>query len=338
MNRPRLADIAKACGVSSATVSRVLNRDPRFSVRQEVRQHILDTASNIGYVPDLSARNLNRRSTHIAGIFGSPYTHLGTGVNDPIFDGIAEILHANDYDVFFEVARRKPSEHAIPFWRFDGAILLQDPLAAAVEELNRRAVPYVCVNENVGKPAAAILSDDLHGMELLVEHLYSLGHRKIAYANAIEGYFKHYSVEDRIKSLTTHARDAGIALTPGFESRFTRAELFLTHHVLEQGATAVVAYDHTLAIQLLGAANAMGLSIPSQFSLACFNDVFPTGDVYPGITAIAVPGNQMGQAAGEALLKAITDDKRPESPAIITIPESLVIRASTGPAPKKSKA
>jgi len=75
-NRPTITDVAKLCGVTPATVSRVLNGKQKFSASEAVRQKIFDTALKLGYVPDLSARNLNRRATRIIGLFASPQTHV----------------------------------------------------------------------------------------------------------------------------------------------------------------------------------------------------------------------------------------------------------------------
>src|SRR5205814_1862148 len=108
-----------------------------------------------------------------------------------------EVLHAGGYDVFFELGAATGAGPALPFWRFDGAILMQAPKPETVTELDRRRVPYVCVNERVGNPAAHVLADDVMGMNRALEHLMQLGHRRIAYANARASYFSHYSVTDR---------------------------------------------------------------------------------------------------------------------------------------------
>src|SRR4051794_38748989 len=175
--RPTLTDVARLCGVTPATVSRVLNGKKKFSTSDAVREKILETARKLGYVPDLAARNLNRGQTRIIGLFSSPQTHVAEGINESLLEGMAEVLHAGGYDVFFELSSSNRAEKALPFWRFDGAILMQSPLAETVTELDRRRVPYVCVNEKVGKPAAFVLADDVMGMNRALEHLHQLGHK-----------------------------------------------------------------------------------------------------------------------------------------------------------------
>src|SRR3954464_9307499 len=123
-SRPTITDVAKLCGVTPATVSRVLNGKQKFSASEAVREKILDTARKLGYAPDLAARNLNRRNTRIVGLFASPQTHVAEGINESLIEGIAEVLHAGGYDVFFELSAISGRDRALPFWRFDGAILM----------------------------------------------------------------------------------------------------------------------------------------------------------------------------------------------------------------------
>src|SRR5438067_11283463 len=97
--RPTITDVAKLCGVTPATVSRVLNGKKKFSASEAVREKSLETAQKLGYVPDLAARNLNRRSTRIIGLFYSPQTHVAEGINESLMEGIAEDLTAGGCDV-----------------------------------------------------------------------------------------------------------------------------------------------------------------------------------------------------------------------------------------------
>src|SRR3954447_22493691 len=289
--RPTITDVARLCGVTPATVSRVLNGKKKFSTSEAVRERIVATAQKLGYVPDLSARNLNRRTTHIIGLFASPQTHLAEGINESLLEGIAETLHAGGYDVFFELSAL--GARSMPSWRFDGAILMQAPKPETVTELDRRRVPYVCVNERVGNPVASVLADDVMGMNHALEHLVQLGHRRIAYANARASYFSHYSVTDRYETLLTGVRERNLELVDGHDSSFSSPSDFLRDAVVEGKATAVITYDHHIATTLTGAAPQLGLRIPEHFSLICFNDVSPIALLPPPLTAVAVSGREM---------------------------------------------
>jgi LacI family transcriptional regulator len=330
--RPTIADVAKLCGVTPATVSRVLNRKAHFSTSDAVRDRIFETARKLGYVPDLAARNLNRRSTRIVGVFSAPHTNFTWGINQPLLEGVADVLHGQGYDVFFEVSSPHKIDHVLPFWRFDGAVLFQSPRSEIIGELDNRRVPYVCVNERLGSPIANVLADDVMGVKLVVKHLRELGHRRIAYANVPASYFPHYSVIERHETLLDEARQAGATVVEGHDAAFGAPEKFIKSAIQSSGATAIVTYDHTIAVALLGAAPRLGLVVPRDFSVVCFNDEFPTTKLTPALTAVAVSGREMGKTGAELLLAAIGASKQPPS-RIIRIPEVLNIRESTGPAP-----
>jgi LacI family transcriptional regulator len=326
--RPTITDVARLCGVTPATVSRVLNKKKKFSTSDAVREKITETARKLGYVPDLAARNLNRGATHIVGVFASPRTHIAEGINESLLEGIASVLHPQGYDVFFELSSNENLGHAIPSWRFDGAILMQMPKPETIVELDRRHVPYVCVNEKVGKPQASILADDVMGANRALEHLVQLGHKRIAYANAQATYFDHYSVTDRYETLLAGVRKHSLHFVEGHETPFPSADDFLQRSIVEGRGTAVITYDHHIAVMILGAAQRQGLRIPQDFSLICFNDVFPVAMLPPPLTAVAVSGREMGRIGADLLLNGI---QKPTTGAgkTIRVPEYLIVRAST---------
>jgi LacI family transcriptional regulator len=330
IKRITLSDVGKACGVSAATVSRVLNGKAEFAATDAVRERIIQTARKMGYVPDLAARTLNRQATNIIGVFASPYTHIAEGINDALLAGFASVLLIAGYDLFFEVSAAEARKHAVPFWRFDGALLIQQPKPETVAELDRRHVPYVCVNERVGEPAAYVLADDAMGMNMALDHLHQLGHTRIAYANAPANYFSHYSVIERYETLLAGVKARRMKLVDGHERAASSAGDFLESSVKEHGATAIITYDHNMAVKLVGEAYRMDLRIPADVSLICFNDVYPVTLLYPPLTVIAVSGREMGQIGAEHLLNALTAAK-PGKRKEIRVAESLVVRGSTGP-------
>ncbi len=332
--RVTITDVAKACGVTPATVSRVLNRKSKFRVSKEVGEKIHSTAQRLGYFPDLAARNLNRNESHIVGLFASPYTHVAEGINESLLEGIADVLNPSRYDVFFELGAISRRRESLPFWRFDGAILLQSPKAETIIELDQRKVPYVTVNEKTGNPSAAVYADDQMGMQRAVDHLATLGHKRLSYANAPSNYFSHYSVAERHETLVASAKDRNLELVKGHDAPFAVGIDFLKHAVIDYKATAVITYDHNIAVNLVGAAYKMGLRIPQDFSLICFNDVFPVAQLGPAITAVSVSGLDMGRIGARLLLNVLETEEKNLEFREIRVPENLVVRDSTA-APKQ---
>jgi LacI family transcriptional regulator len=168
------------------------------------------------------------------------------------------------------------------------------------------------------------------GMNRAVSYLKQLGHQRIAYANLrVSNTAAHYSVRERHETLLSAAKKKAIHVVSGHDAPFNSAEQFIRTTILEEHATAIITYDHRLAVTILGAAYAMGLQVPRDFSLVCFNDSFPVAMLNPPLTTIAVAGREMGRLGAEQLLHHLLSP-RPIYNKEIRVPEDLIIRGSTG--------
>jgi DNA-binding LacI/PurR family transcriptional regulator len=327
--RPTMADVARSCGVTAATVSRVLNHKKKnFSATAEVRKKIWNSTRDLRYAPDSTARSLSLGTSRVVGVFGSPQARPAEGVNESMIEGIAEILHEAGCDIFFELTPMRRMKHPLPMWRFDGAVLMQAPSSETVAELDAREVPYIGVNERVSRAVANVLADDAMGMNRAVSHLTQLGHRRIGYANVRVDGATHYSVFDRHNALLAASRNGVIQLVEGHDMPFDSPAEFIHNIVLKNSATAIIAYDHRKAVTLLGAAQSMGLNVPDDFSLICFNDVFPVRILYPPLTTVVVPGHEMGRTAAHLLLNHLVGAPSKFGKEV-RIPEDLIVRGST---------
>ena len=178
------------------------------------------------------------------------------------------------------------------------------------------------------------MADDAMGMNMALDHLHQLGHTRIAYANAQSYYFSHYSVTERYETLLSGAKKRRMTLVEGHNQSPSSARDFLHSAVVENGATAIITYDHHMAVQLVGVSQGMNLRIPADFSLICFNDVYPVALLAPPLTAISVSGQEMGRIGADLLLNTLTSGGKHGKAKEIRVAESLVVRNSTGP--KKS--
>jgi len=179
-----------------------------------------------------------------------------------------------------------------------------------------------------------VLADDVMGMKRALEHLAQLGHKRFAYANARATYFNHYSVTERYETLLAGVKKRGLELVEGHDQPFSSASDFLENSIRKNHATAVITYDHHIAVTIVGAASAsgLGLRIPQDFSLVCFNDVFPVSLLPTPLTAVAVSGREMGRIGADLLLNSLVSaSKGPAAAKEIRVPEDLVVRASTAP-------
>lgn len=330
-NKPTLLDVARGCGVTKATVSRVLNNKKKnFTIPQALRQRIWNKTHELGYVLNTTARTLSMGTTKVVGLFASSRTGVAEGINQALIEGIAETLDEGGYEVYIGLTPIQSAKNRLPLCHFDGAILMPDPKPETVMELDMRGVPYVCVNERVGRAVAHVLADDAMGMNAAISHLTQLGHKRFAYANVRLADATHYSVHDRYQTLLTAAGNGTIQLVDGCDLPMNSPADFIQATVVKGGATAVIAFDHRKAAMLLGAAYSMGLRVPQDFSLICFNDVFPTAMLYPALTTIMVAGQEMGRTGANILLNYL------HSPQVfankdVRVAETLVLRDSTAP-------
>ena len=328
---PTVKEIAAHCGVSQATVSRVLNSNYNhgFSVRKEVRQRIISVADSLGYLPNLAARNLVQRQTQVVGILGCNAIFGWPGnLYQIVIDNCVHALHKHHYDVCITVPNLEKTDSELPAWRIDGAIVLQECSPETIEHLERIGLAYVVVNGVGGPKGSSVIPDDVQGTRRALAHLMDLGHRCIAYAGPTSEHRKHRSIEDRHNTYLSELEAHGLEPIPGHDKVFSSATAFLASAVFKHKATAILAYDHIEAMIILHGAHMLDIQVPKQVSLVCFNDEYMCNYVTPPLTTIAVPARQMGRVASKILLKHMKSpgDYRPEC---VKLTQDLIMRSST---------
>jgi LacI family transcriptional regulator len=335
---PTIGEVASHCGVSQATVSRVLNGNFKhgFSVRPEVRQRIIEAASSLGYRPNIAAKNLVRRQTKVIAIIGSK---IALGFPGNIYQAIIEScvleLHASSYDICMSIPNLAENRCELPPWKVDGAIVLQGCNPETIDEMEKINLPYVVVNGVGGHKGSSVIPDDVEGTKMSIRHLIELGHTRIAYAGPTSEHYKHRSINDRHDTYVSELKAHGLEPIKNHEEVFTSASAFLVSSVIKHHATAILAYDHMEAMRILHGANMLEIQIPRQVSLMCFNDEYLCSIVAPPLTTIAVPSKQMGRLAADMLLKHLQspNEYRPEC---IKLSQDLIVRSSTAAFVNKS--
>ncbi|MFA5293612.1 MAG: LacI family DNA-binding transcriptional regulator [Phycisphaerae bacterium] len=334
---PTVKKVAAHCGVSEATVSRVLNGNYKngFSVRKEVRQRITEVADALGYRPNLAAKNLVRRQTKMAAILGCD-TVLGWPGNiyQTIINASVRALHIRGYDVCITVPNLEKSNTELPSWRVDGAIVMQECSRQTIEAMEKTGLAYVVINGPCGPSGSSVIPDDIDATRRAISHLMDLGHRRIAYAGPTSSHKEHRSIKDRHDTYLSCLTGHGLEPITGHDTVFRSAPAFLASAVLKHQATAILAYDHVEALKILHGAHMLDIQIPKQVSLICFNDEYLCDVVTPALTTIGVPLRQIGRIAAQTLLKQI-ESPEDYSPECIKLSQDLIIRASTAPPLKK---
>lgn len=313
--RPRQVDVARLAGVSPAVVSQVLNNRAQSSVRigAETRQRVVAAIEKLGYVPDPAAQSLARGENHLLGVF--TYQAIFPIQNQdfyyPFLIGIEEAAEQAGYDLLLFTSaiggpdrQRKIYRNGANRLRLaDGAVLLgleedKEDLVRLVQE----GYPFVFVGrrEAPGVEITCVAADYAAATAQIVAYLLAMGHRRIAYWGC--GLINESS-RDRYAGYRQVHTDAGLSVDDrlhgqGAAERLTPAWL---QHILDLGATALVAQHDDHALACLQAAQALGKRIPEDLSLAMLGD--PVGLSVPkGITTFEIPQREMGAQAVKLLM------------------------------------
>lgn len=345
-----IRDIAKDSGFSASTVSIVLNDAPlaRY-IAAETKTRIQQAAQRLGYRPNQLARSLRSQRNHTIGLMVFDITDPFC---TPILRGIEATLFQSSYvsllaDAHNERERFEKYLEMLLERRVEGLIILANWLVVDINvlaHLEKKIVPAVVIGRNLKmESVSSVMVDNEAGAHTAIQHLHSLGHRKIAF---IRGPSALDDSRERWKGIRTFARAAGMTIDPklvvdlpnsfdpnqGFESAIR-----LTEELLERKRlfTAMVAFDDLTALGSLRALTMAGVKVPEKCSLIGFDDVAPAALAMPSLTTIRQPMETMGATAVRLLNEAITAllEKRELSPVHRKLAPELVVRQSTGPRP-----
>jgi DNA-binding LacI/PurR family transcriptional regulator len=336
MPEPTMADVAAHLGVSRQLVSIVMRDMPGAS--ETTRQRVRQAASELGYQPHIGARSLRQtRSTQIGVSFAPAHT-----TEPDIVEAIYPEATRSGYRVVLsaQTATRSTTQAVDELLGYRCAALIvigSDLTDAAMRKLARRAkVPVVVIGAGVPNAAYDVVrSVGEAGTSLMVEHLVSLGHRRIAYVHA----GSMASAEPRLQGYLTATAAAGLEVdviqVQGAdyteEAGATAGRLLLQRAALP---TAVVAGNDQQAFGVMVVLSRAGVIVPDQVSVTGFDDSRTARLSCVDLTTARQDPVLMGRAAVEAAVHRI--DNPDVAPSVALIQPTSVVRSSTGPAPSAS--
>lgn len=340
LKRPTQADVARAAGVSRATVSYVLNdRDGQhIPISPETRQRVLETIAELGYEVDARAQALRSGDTKTIGVMLPIY-------ENPFFWqvllGISKEAESAGYNLLLAHSSLTPEQemHSIrelAQQRVDGLVLMisfkQLP-AQVIEQLHRSNRPIVEITSSESE------FDTVHqgyreGTRALMSHLLELGHRRIGFVYGVTLSSQGY---DRLEAYRQTLEEASIDYDPGLvlqcgelmEDGYETARQLLSQ---PNRPTALLAINDLLGIAAIRAAVDLGLSVPSDVSIASFDDIPFSHYSVPRLTSVKGFPERNGRDAVRLLLTRLAEPDRPRE--VITSDWELQLRESTGPAPE----
>lgn len=329
-----MADVARAAGVSSQTVSRVSNG--HANVVEETRQRVLRAMRELGYRPNSAARALKSGEFRTLGVI---LFTLSTTGNVRTLEAIATSAAEEGYAItLIPVAAPRQTDVRGAFTRLgelavDGIIVIMEVhlLDAAVLSLPP-SVQLVVVDSDAGDHYSVIDTDQAGGTRAAVRHLLDLGHPTVAHLAGPDGSF---AAQRRADAWRQVLEESGLAVpTPvrgdwSAESGY-RAGLALA---ADPDCTAVFAANDQMALGLLRALHEKGRRVPEDVSVVGYDDIPESASFIPPLTTVHQDFGAVGRLCVESVLRQIRDD-RPEHGTTL-VPTRLVVRSSTAPPPAR---
>ena len=335
--RPRVTirEIASLAGVSVATVSRVMNG--RDDVSPATRELVQRVVREHGYTTSRTARGLSAGRT---GLIGATVPLVHPAYFSFILSGAAEALYERDMRLVLCPTQHEHEREVTLLERMmhgttDGGLLIlpqesADELEHLLESGYRFVVvdPLLPLNERIPAVSAAHSA----GAVLAVEHLLSLGHRRIG---AITGPRGWIATEERVRGYHAALGAAGILAEPELvvESPFFEIEAgrAAARRLLDLHAppTAIFAFSDNIAIGVIQAARERRIRVPEELSVVGFDDVEAAEIVTPMLTTIRQPLAEMGRMA-VSLLERLIEGQRIEA-LHVELRTQLIVRGSTSP-------
>jgi DNA-binding LacI/PurR family transcriptional regulator len=330
-----LRAVAIRAGVSKSVVSRVLQGSPHVS--DERRGAVEKAIRDLGYRPNGTARSLTQRRTHAVGV-------LVNDLRQPWFvdflEGLNATLHAHDLHAFVGDGRldRASDERLLTAFtemRVDGLVLAGTlPLSTTITQAARWLPTVAAGSRDFDLPGVDVVAqDDWLGVELALDHLFSLGHRRIAH---IAGHDDAHAFVLRRRSyeswMRRHGLERHIAIsecdtteTGGYQA----ARRLLDGE--RRGASAVFVVNDLAAVGALAAFRDHHLTVPIDVSVTAFDNSVLARMRYIGLTSVDVAPRRVGELSGKYLVERIAQPDMSRRELLIT--PTLDVRGSTAEAP-----
>jgi LacI family transcriptional regulator len=311
---PNIRDVARRAGVSVATVSFVLNEAQRHRIRPKTQHKVLQAVQQLGYSPNVSARNLAVGRSHILGVIVSD-------IRNPFFPEITaafqEAANLNDMEAIvmntnYDPQRTKQSVNRLLALQVPGVAILTSQIDPSIMEmLASRGVCAVYLDlGRVDRCVSNIAVDYEQGITAALDHIRELGHTRIGF---IGGSPQLPSAQRRKRAFVAGVEKVGTLQTRAVDSDFSvQGGYVACGELLAQfKPTAIIAANDLMAIGALHAAYERQVRIPADLSVVGFDDIRFAQHTQPPLTTVALPRSEIGRLAFQAVWAMMADPAKP---------------------------
>lgn len=342
-SRVSMREVARLADVSVATVSMVLNSNPKISKATQVKvQRVMD---KLGYRPNRLAQSLSSQHTRVIAVLLPPLRHA---FSDPYFgellSGICDRADRLGHKVMLEAAKPefvREKRHVELYERryIDGMLCLGfNDKHGFLRDFADRTYPMVSVNNSFGAfDLDYVKADYAGGAEQVMSMLLQLGHERVG---LVAGAAEAASMREIIDTFRKRMAAAGLAVPDCCvqDGRFTEeggaaaAERILDQCTGGGGVTAIFAGNDKMALGVMHTLAQRGLSVPKDVSVVGFDDLRHMAFVTPGLTTVHLPLYEVGLRSCERLIERIRGKAERVAD---TLPTHLVLRDSTAIVPRR---
>ncbi len=328
-----LDDIAKKLSVSAVTVSKALRGHPDIS--DEMTKRVLKIAADLGYTPNIMARNLSSRKSHMIGLVVPKVAHAFFG---SVIEGIYDTAFDNQYETILTVSQESADREwkhlqTLVAMRVDGIII---SISMETQDLDRfkwikkKGIPLLFVDRKPQEPISgfgSVLCDDRDGAYQATEQAIKVGYRKLAFVGGITkiniGKERLGGFEDALKEYSIPVNREWV-MPGGFakEDGYRGLKRFVENDSMPE---FILAATYPVALGIYECAKEMGLRIPDDVDVICFGDSDVGRFLSPAITAVRQPTRDLGVRAVEVLLENIRNPEVTREHHVI-LPTHLVLR------------
>lgn len=331
-----IKDVAQLAGCSIKTVSRVVNDEPHVS--EGTRQKVLDAIDTLGYAPNFSARRLVQRRAYVICVL----LHEAGFYQSEVLATVLDIGYQHDYDILIQSyypshnRSKEKLQSLVKEGRVDGLVITPpcDVDRFLSDLLIRSRVPYVQITPlNRTAEVPYVTGDDYQGAYLMTERLILMGHWRIAF---LSGPRNHRTSLDRLFGYKAalemyripFADNLVVDSLYNFDGGYNAARVLMNQTV---PPTAIFGGSDQAAIGALYALRELKIDVPGQVSVAGFDNLPQSNQVWPGLSTVDHPVESI---VGNAIkmLMTILANREPASKQVV-LPCQLVMRRSTGAPP-----
>jgi LacI family transcriptional regulator len=348
-----IRDVARLAGVSTATVSRVLNDKP--DVDQATRERVRRIVDEQRFVPSIAGTGLAGGRTGLVGVL---MPSLTWAIMSPILGGVADVIEQTAHELVLyghshKQERGEIIQRIVDARLIDGLIAVypdgaafasdvcsvDDRVSHRLSELHRRGFPVVVIDDQRAHDDIPWISaDSRDGAVQAVRYLHSLGHKRIAH---ITGPLDYLCSQERLAGYRAAAAEAQLPLDPNLviQGDFTVPSGHAAMNrllSLAEPPTAVFAANDDMAYGVLNAVRHRGLTVPGDVAVIGFDDAEPSASTAPPLTTMRQPFFDMGRRAAALLAALLTDPRtRPEGGmrSHLTNVTSALVGAASAPVP-----